>query len=218
MPYTAEISRTNPACILILIDQSTSMGMRLEGGRSKAAFLADVINKTLYTLITTSSKADGVRDYFHLGVIAYSGSGARNGFSGTLGQGDILRPISEIAEHPSRIEVRQQKVASPVDGGDQDGFLIREVKFPIWFEPRNRGNTSMCAALRMAIGTVTAWCKSHHASIPPFVLHVSDGHPTDGDPEPIADALRSSGTEDGRTLLFNLHVDIRDLGEIVFPA
>jgi hypothetical protein len=46
---------------------------------------------------------------------------------------------------------------------------------------------------------------------------VSDGHPTDGDPEPVADVLRSSGTEDGRTLLFNLHVDIRDIGEIAFP-
>jgi hypothetical protein len=96
MQYCAEISRANPACILILIDQSTSMGMRIESGRSKAAFLADVINKTLYTLITTSSKADGVRDYFHLGVIAYSGGGARSGFSGSLGKGDVLRPISEL--------------------------------------------------------------------------------------------------------------------------
>ena len=51
----------------------------------------------------------------------------------------------------------------------------------------------------------------------PLVLHVSDGHPTDGDPEPVADLLRASGTEDGRTLLFNLPLDIRNLGEIAFP-
>jgi hypothetical protein len=219
MPYTAEISRANPACILILIDQSTSMGMRLENGRSKANFLADVVNKTLYTLITTSSKADGVRDYFYLGVIAYSSGGARNGFSGPLSRGDILRPISEIAEHPSRIEVRHQKVApaSFGDGTEHDGLVQRQVKFPIWFEPRNRGNTSMCAALRMAVDTINDWCKTHSACFPPLVLHVSDGHPTDGDPEPAADLLRSSGTEDGRTLLFNLHIDIRDIGEIAFP-
>src|SRR5215472_11565212 len=111
MTYSAEISRANPACILILIDQSTSMGRRIEGGRSIAAFLADVINKTLYTLITTSSKADGVRDYFYLGVIAYSGSGAGNGFSGELARGTILRSISEVAARPSRIEVRRQRVA-----------------------------------------------------------------------------------------------------------
>ena len=76
----------------------------------------------------------------------------------------------------------------------------------------------MGAALRMAIDTVNAWCKSHHACFPPLVLHVSDGHPTDGDPELIIDLLKSSGTEDGRTLLFNLHVDIRDLGETIFPS
>jgi hypothetical protein len=219
MPYSAEISRANPACILIVIDQSTSMGMRLESGRSKADFLADVVNKTLYTLITTSSKADGVRDYFYLGVIAYSSGGARNGFSGPLARGEILRPISEIADHPSRIEVRHQKVVPAAfgDASGHDGLVEREIKFPIWFEPRSRGNTSMCAALRMAVETVTAWCQSHSACFPPLVLHVSDGHPTDGDPEPVSDNLRSLGTEDGRTLLFNLHIDIRDIGQIAFP-
>jgi uncharacterized protein YegL len=80
------------------------------------------------------------------------------------------------------------------DGVQDGGLPRREVKFPIWFEPQNRGNTSMCAALLMAIGTLNAWCKLHHASFPPLVLHVSDGHPTDGDPEPIANVLKSSGT------------------------
>jgi hypothetical protein len=219
MPYSAEISRSNPACILLLIDQSTSMNARIAGGRSKAIFLADVVNKTLYTLVTTSSKADGVRDYFYLGVIAYSGGDASNGFSGVLARGRILRSISEVAAHPSRIEIRHQKVA-PSPTGDRTadhGFVERQVKFPIWFEPRSRGNTSMCAALRLAIETITEWCRSHASCFPPLVLHISDGHPTDGDPEPLADVLRASGTEDGRTLLFNLHLDTRNLGEIAFP-
>jgi len=57
----------------MVMDQSTSMNQRLQGGQSKAAFLSDVLNKTLYTIITNCSKADGVRDYFHVGVVAYSG-------------------------------------------------------------------------------------------------------------------------------------------------
>jgi hypothetical protein len=219
MPYSAEISRANPACILILLDQSTSMGMRIESGRSQAAFLADVVNKTLYTLITTCSKADGVRDYFYLGVIAYSGGGAANGFSGALARGGILRPISEIAAHPSRIEVRRQKLAPPPmsDAAERDGLVERQIKFPVWFEPRHRGNTSMRAGLRLAADTLTEWCRTHFLCFPPLVLHVTDGHPTDGDPEPVASVLRASGTEDGRTLLFNLHLDIRNLAEIAFP-
>src|SRR5262249_21964559 len=60
MSYQAKISRASPTAILMVVDQSTSMAQRLNGGQSKAAFLADVLNKTLYTLITNCSKADGV--------------------------------------------------------------------------------------------------------------------------------------------------------------
>jgi len=76
----------------------------------------------------------------------------------------------------------------------------------------------MCAALRMAVEIIGEWGRSHAASFPPLILHVSDGHPTDGNPESTADLLKSSGTEDGRTLLFNLHIDVRDIGEIAFPS
>src|SRR5262245_61431204 len=70
MSYQAEISRASPTAIVMVMDQSSSMSHRLGSGQSKAAFLADVLNKTLYTLITSCSKADGVRDYFHVGVVA----------------------------------------------------------------------------------------------------------------------------------------------------
>ena len=42
MPYTAEISRTNPTCFLFLIDQSESMSEILpDTGKTKAEALAD---------------------------------------------------------------------------------------------------------------------------------------------------------------------------------
>ena len=73
MPYQAEISRENPTCFLFVIDQSGSMDEITETGRSKADFVADVLNKTLYTLVTSCSKSDGVRNYFDVGVISYRG-------------------------------------------------------------------------------------------------------------------------------------------------
>ena len=79
LSYQAEISRTSPTAILMVMDQSTSMNHRLNSGQSKAAFLADVLNKTLYTIITNCSKSDGVRDYFHVGVVAYGKEEAGNG-------------------------------------------------------------------------------------------------------------------------------------------
>jgi hypothetical protein len=99
MNYKAEINRSSPAAILMVIDQSTSMNHRLQTGQTKATFLADVLNKTLYTLVTNCSKADGIRDYFHVGVIAYSGTSARSGFQGNLAT-ERLPPISRIADTP----------------------------------------------------------------------------------------------------------------------
>src|SRR5215475_6061115 len=92
MSYQAEISRASPTAIVMVIDQSTSMSHRLKSGQSKAAFLADVLNKTLYTLITSCSKADGVRDYFHVGVVAYGGDEARSGLHSGL-EGNSLHAV-----------------------------------------------------------------------------------------------------------------------------
>jgi hypothetical protein len=195
----------------MLIDQSTSMGHRLASGQTKSAFLADVLNKTIYTLITNCSKADGVRDYFDVGVIAYSGDGARNGFDGQLGD-RFLHAVSRLAELPLRIETRIKTVH-----GEEDHLLKQEVKFPVWFDPKNRGKTSMCAGLSMALDVVREWCVYHPTAFPPTVLHVTDGHPTDGNPERIADKLKAIGTEDGACLMFNLHVDVGNGRSLLFP-
>src|SRR5262249_21249164 len=136
MLYRAEISRSSPTVILMVIDQSTSMGHRLNSGQTKSKFLADVLNKTLYAIITNCSKVDGVRDYFQIGVLAYSGTDARNGFQGAL-RSQVLHPISQIAETPIRIESRTKKVVGP-----NDELVEQSVKFPIWFEPQSRGKTS----------------------------------------------------------------------------
>jgi hypothetical protein len=211
LSYQAEISRTSPTAIVIVMDQSASMNHRLKSGQSKAAFLADVLNKTLYTLITTCSKADGVRDYFHVGVVAYGGEDARNGFQGAL-DGEALQPVSRLAEAPLRVETRARKIAGP------DGEVAEQsVRFPIWFEPRSQGKTAMCAGLNAAIGILEQWRDAHPAAFPPTVLHVTDGHPSDGNPEPIADRLKSLATDDGACLLFNLHVDAGDGEPLIFP-
>ena len=155
MTYQQGISRDSPTAILAVIDQSTSMNQSLSIGRTKATFLADVLNKTLYAIVTNCSKADGVRDYFYVGVIAYSAGSARNGFFGPLGQ-EPLQPISRIAEMPLRIERRIKQVV-----GNDDKITEQSIKFPIWFEPKSRGNTSMCAGLTAASDVIKDWCAAH---------------------------------------------------------
>jgi hypothetical protein len=211
MSYQAEISRSSPTAILMVMDQSMSMSHRLKSGQSKAGFLADVLNKTLYTIITSCSKADGVRDYFHVGVVAYSGDDARNGFQGALGD-EALHVVSHLAEAPLRLETRTKKIA-----GVNGDVMEQSVRFPIWFEPKSHGKTSMCAGLGAAIEVLAQWCAAHPSAFPPTVLHVTDGHPSDGNPEPIADRLKNLATDDGGCLLFNLHVDAGAGEPLIFP-
>lgn len=212
MSYQAEISRENPTCFLFVIDQSGSMDEITETGRSKADFVADVLNKTLYTLVTSCSKADGVRNYFDVGVIAYGGSDVGSGFGGALA-GNVMHSINEISEHTLRIEERKKKVD---DGAG--GIVELKTKFPVWFDPKSAGGTPMRAALAKTMETIAGWCEAHGGSYPPTILHVTDGQSTDGVPEEIADGLRKVSTKDGPALLFNLHVTKAGGAETVFPT
>jgi uncharacterized protein YegL len=212
MAYQAEISRDNPTCFIFVIDQSGSMDERTESGRSKAQIVADVLNKTLYTLVTNCSKADGVRNYFDVGVIAYGGADVGTGFGGALSNG-IVHAISAIGDSPLRVEERAKKVD---DGAG--GIIEQKTKFPIWFDPKNSGGTPMKAALTKALEVVADWCDAHKTSYPPTILHVTDGQSTDGGPEEVAAGLHQISTDDGQCLLFNLHVTSGGGQEIVFPV
>lgn len=209
--YTAEISRTNPSAFLFIIDQSGSMDELMETEQTKAQFVADVLNKTLYQLVIRCTRADGVRNYFDVGVIAY-GASVQSGFSGALG-GKILHPLSDIEANPLRIEERMKRVS---DGAG--GLVDQPTKFPVWFDPTSSGGTPMTAAMRMAAEALVEWCDAHSESYPPTVIHVTDGASGDGDPSVVADAVKQLSTADGPCLLFNLHISTAGGQPAVFPS
>ena len=68
MTYSAQISRTNPACLLFLIDQSFSMSEPWAGtDSSKAHELAKAVNRLLGNATLLCSKGDGrIHDYFEV--------------------------------------------------------------------------------------------------------------------------------------------------------
>jgi hypothetical protein len=65
MPYTAEISRTNPTSFLFLVDQSSSMlePFGAQPHKQKAEGVADAINRLLQNLVLKCAKSEGIRDY-----------------------------------------------------------------------------------------------------------------------------------------------------------
>jgi len=212
MSYTKEINRKNPTCFLFVIDQSGSMDETMSGGSIKSEFVADVLNRTIAETIVRCTKADGVRDYFEIGVIGYGGDDVGSAFGGAL-SGRTLLPISEIESNPLRIDEREQDV----DTGD-DVLEQQLVKFPVWIDPQHDGGTPMREAMATIGEMVAKWCDEHPSSYPPTVVHVTDGLSTDGDPEDVADAIKGVSTNDGEALLFNLHVDTESGDEILFPS
>jgi hypothetical protein len=214
MKYTAEISRGNPSCILFLLDQSGSMGDPFGAGEDrvkKADGVADAINKWLQNLCIKCAKEEGVRDYFHVGVIGY-GAHVGPAFGGTLAGRDLV-PVSEVATSPARVETRTKKVS---DGAG--GLVEQAVKFPVWFDPQANAGTPMCKALDEARRVAQGWVDQHPACFPPVVINLTDGESTDGDPGAAAAAVRAVASSDGETLLFNLHISSNRASPITFPA
>lgn len=210
--YTAEISRTNPSCFLILIDQSGSMEDPFGGSQtkaSKAEGASDAVNRLLQNLAIKCAKSEGIRDYFYVGIIGY-GDKVGSVFQGELA-GSMLLPISAVANAPLRVEDRTVKVP---DGAG--GLVDAPTKFPIWLDPVCHGGTPMCQAFRLAREALAPWVEDHQQSFPPTVINITDGESTDGDPSADAAALRSLATSDGETLLFNCHLSSSRAQPVVF--
>jgi hypothetical protein len=213
MPYSAEISRSNPTCFLFLLDQSKSMLGPISGGqgRTKADAVADSLNRLLYTLVLRCVWGQNVLDRFYVGVLGY-GRQVAPALGGVLA-GRFLVPISELARAPLRVEQR----VNLVDDGC-GGQVEQIVKSPVWFDPTGDGKTPMCQCLERAAQVVSSFLLEHPACYPPLVLNLSDGEATDGDPEGPARNLRELASEDGAVLLFNAHISSCADRAIEFPA
>jgi len=213
MPYSAEISRSNPSCFVFVIDQSGSMADAFSAGevaQKKADGVADAINRMLQNLVIKCAKEEGIRDYFEVGVIGY-GAQVGPAFSGTLAGRPMVK-ISEVGNSPARVEQRSKKVP---DGAG--GLAEQSIRFPIWFEPVANGGTPMCQALTQAKGIVEGWVGQHPNCFPPIVIHITDGESTDGDPTSLADQIRKVKSSDGEALLFNVHCSSQKAQPVVFP-
>ena len=212
MPYTAEISRVNPTAFVLLIDQSASMGEPFGGDptRTKAGGTADAINRLLQELSIKCAKEEGVRNYFHVAVIGY-GAEVAPAFGGDL-SGRELVSIGEVARCPVRVDERVRK-----EDDGAGGLLERSVKFPIWFEPKAEGRTPMTGALTRAAAVVEAWLARHPGCFPPIVINITDGESSDGDPSPVAEAIKLQTSADGPVLLLNAHLSSDAGPSIYFP-
>lgn len=201
------VTRKAPGCFVFLIDQSSSMAQKFLGSEhSKAQAVAATINEVIYRLSLNCAPQGDVWDYYHLGAIGY-GKRVELAFEGKLAGLGIV-PISTVAANPRRLAIRTVEE----DGQSWD------IKTPEWISPKSVGQTPMVAAISQAAHLIEDWISDFPDSVPPIVMNLSDGEPSDGDPSMAAKRLTSTGTSIGSTLLFNLQLTAARHEPIVYPA
>ena len=211
--YSVQITRANPTCIILLIDQSGSMSDPFSGDsyRKKSEFVAEAVNHTLHDLVIRCTKTEEVRNYYYVSVIGY-GRAVGTCFSGTLTARNLV-PIAEVADYPLQVKSSYKRVS------DGEGAWVEiPVRYPVWIHPTADGKTPMCEALGKVKEILERWLKEHPRGFPPTVLHLTDGESSDGDPEEIGRQIMSLGTDDGATLLFNCHISSRKSAKIEYPT
>jgi len=201
--YNQEISRTKPTLFCFLIDQSQSMWQESSTGMSSAEAVRDIINKFIANTVTECSRNGEVRDYFYISVIWYGNEqDVSYAFEWDLANKDII-PISEIADHPLRVEDRQKK-----ESDWAGGIIDIAVKFPVWFDAKAYGMTPMRQAFELAKEAVEKFIGVFPDSYPPAILNITDGESTDGDPSDIAEQIKQLWTSDWNALVYNAHLDV----------
>lgn len=210
MPYTAEISRANPACFLFLVIQCITV----------PAHSADAVNRIVDTLSQRCSSGMDVRDYFHIGILGFTTGGflgmggIKNTYTlpGTTPERPFL-PISQVVE---AAEIQERKVKENYGGGE-----IVEVtrRMPVWLKHQNGGLDPMCEMLKAVEHPLRAWVGRHPDSYPPIVIIICDGWATDGNPLNNAQPIKNLRTKDGNVLLFAVHLsDNNQSSPTLFPS
>ena len=217
MPYSADISRTNPGCFLFLVDRSGSMTQALAGqpGQRKMDQAADAINRILDALSQRCSQGMDIRDYFHIGILGYNtdekgGPIINSALEGTSSEDPFLQ-ISQVVEVAEVVE----RMVRESDGAG--GLIEVNKRFPVWLHPYAEYGTPMCGALRHAFGALTTWVSQHPDSFPPIVINITDGAATDGDPVAVAHQIMDLSTTDGNVLVFNIHLSDVATMPVQFP-
>jgi len=213
--YTQSITRRHRTAFIIAIDQSGSMNETLtfRGRRtSKAEAVAEVANALLTELLLRATREEGIRDYYDIGVIGYSGDGVRS----LLSADRRLVPVTALEN--SILRSRRRTAERRLPDGEA---ALTTAECPEWIEPRAEGQTPMYEALLYVRDLADDWCRrlENRESFPPLIFNITDGEASDSDEADLLDVaaqIRAIGTDDGKTLLFNIHIATGEAPALLF--
>lgn len=157
-------SSGTPGLLIVLLDQSSSMGEVYCNEQSKAETASYIVNKLIDHIICCNFDGPAPRNRCYIYVCGYNQT-AQDVCSGWL---------KELDESPLRIETENRKVC------DGTGGLVEVLmKNPIWVEPVAEGQTDMLAAFRSARDLIKEWNDDHTNGPTPIIVNITDYLPAD---------------------------------------
>ncbi|MFR9669231.1 MAG: VWA domain-containing protein [Rikenellaceae bacterium] len=213
------ITRNHRSLFVLMIDQSGSMAefVGFRGERcSKATVVSHICNSSIQELILRARRDEGVRDYYDVLVLGYSGEGVVE----VLGLVDGSPYISVRDLEALSLDCRE--VSSVVNVADGSSSLhSRRIKR--WVMPKSSGSTPMHESLTRVYELVKEWIESSPDAYPPIVFNITDGITSDCDLcdlSYISDEIKSLRTTQGEVLLMNIHISqsSQEADRVVFPT
>ncbi len=201
--YSQPITHLHRTAFLIALDCSTSMqGLTKLNNRvmRKAEAVAVVCNFIIDELLERATRHSDVRNYYDISIIGYT----ENDITPIIPYHcDKFISISELAKYAPPTK---EWCFTSDETNQQADFTLRE-----WVKPLAKGRTPMHAALTHIYTLVERWCAQpeNRDSFPPMVFNITDGEANDATPDElvsIAEHIRETGTNDGNTLLINIHL------------
>jgi len=225
--YIQGFSRQYPGLFVILLDQSDSMSEHLEeSSQSKALIITSYVNSIINSMIEYAQFDEFTgrrKNYAYVSILGYNDKTYP-----LLATGYAPVSLPDLDEMVKGYDFVERKII------DQSGKTIRRLrqKQRFWIEPRAEDTTEMVRAFEEAEKIVKNWLNSSPEYInsvlglerprmqcfPPIIINITDAkYNGEGDPESVAERIRSIHTEDGNVLIYNCHFTHKRVQPCLFP-
>ncbi len=193
MDHTFNMSSNDPGCIIVLIDQSGSMGNTWGQSKYKLSWgAARSVNFMIGELVERCRKGDEVAPRVRLGFYGYSRTDVTWAGGKFLPDADGLVSLVALAECEDEVEDDENEMIIP--------WVVQEAA---------GGGTPMRTAFEQVVSVAENFAQNHPESFPPVIVNITDGIPTDCDESELAGIvapIMSISTTDGAALVFNVHI------------
>ena len=214
-----EVTRSNPALIIFMVDMSGSMSETIDFeniNMPKCDALGRIVNQSLTEIILRCRRGNEYRDYFNIVVLGYDGRGVT---SLLLKYNDInsdFTTINNLVESDAPTITYHNKYVIVGKSYMTDKDVREFVKITA------TESTPMFDAIKKAHSLGEKWINSKGAnSVPPIFINITDGGVTDANEQQlidISDKIKSIKSLGGNATFVNIHInDVSSEEAVVFP-